>query len=142
MAEHPRHEALIRAYYTHWHEMLGGAIEATVGVLRDLREAGRCRLIALTNWSAETFPVALERYDFLHWFEGIVVSGAERLAKPDPAIYRLLCERHGVVPARALFTDDAPRNIEAARALGMHAVPFTGADALREALIDHGLLPA
>ena len=132
-ARYPQHEALIRAYHLRWEEMLGGAIEESVALLRDLRGNGT-RLLALTNWSRETFPIALERFEFLHWFEGILVSGEERLIKPDPAIFRLLISRFDIEPSRAVFVDDSPRNVEGARQTGLRAIRFDGADELRKEL--------
>lgn len=138
VARHPSFEAQIRAYRERWDEMLGGPMEDTVAVLRDLRERD-CRLLALTNWSQETFPIALERYDFLRWFEGILVSGQERLIKPDPAIFRLLIERFAVDVQRAVFIDDSPRNVKGAREAGLRAIHFTGAEPLRAHLRQLGL---
>ncbi len=91
-AHHPQHKHLIEAYRSRWHEMLGGPIEGTVAILRDLKDT-EVPLFGLTNWSHETFPQALELYDFLGWFQAIIVSGQERLVKPDPRIYRLLTEQ-------------------------------------------------
>jgi 2-haloacid dehalogenase len=102
-ARHPDRAELIDAYHLRWPEMLGGPIEGSVAVLRELRAAGT-PLYALTNWSHETFPVALGLYDFLSWFEAIVVSGHERMIKPDPRLYRLLIERHGLQPAELVYT--------------------------------------
>lgn len=133
VALHPERRDLIEAYWTRWPDMLRGAIPGTVAVLRELRDAG-VRLLALTNWSAETFPVARERFDFLGWFEGIVVSGEERLAKPDPAIYRVLLERYAVDAAQAVFVDDRPENVAAAEALGMTGIVFRSPDELRMSL--------
>ena len=84
---------------------------------------------------------ARDRFEFLDWFEGIVVSGEERVAKPDPRIFAVLLERFGLDPAATLFIDDAERNVAAARDAGMHAVVFTGADELRRVLADAGVLP-
>lgn len=123
----------IRAFYGRWEEMLNGAIGGTVDILHALRDRGT-PLYALTNWSAETFPRALDIFDFLGVFEDILVSGQEGMAKPDPAIYRRLLERHGMRPGDCLFIDDAPRNVAAARAVGMHAVHFRSAEGLREDL--------
>lgn len=123
----------IRAFYGRWEEMLNGAIGGTVDILHALRDRGT-PLYALTNWSAETFPRALRIFDFLGVFEDILVSGQEGMAKPDPAIYRRLLERHGMRPGDCLFIDDAPRNVAAARAVGMHAVHFRSAEGLREDL--------
>jgi 2-haloacid dehalogenase len=139
VALHPERRELIEAYWTRWPEMLRGAIGGTVEVLAELRTAGR-RLLALTNWSAETFPVARERFDFLGWFEGIVVSGEEGVAKPDPAIFHILLERYAVDPADALFVDDRPENVAAGAALGLAGHVFTTPEALRDDLVARGLL--
>lgn len=123
-ARHPEWKAEIDAFYGRWEEMLGGTIEGTVAILRQLKEQQEQRLLALTNWSAETFPIARERYDFLNWFDGILVSGEEKLKKPDPRFFQLLFERFGVTPERAVFIDDSARNIDGARACGLHTVLF------------------
>lgn len=130
---YPEHEELIRAYHLRWDEMLGGPIQDSVALLDELRKAGT-RLFALTNWSRETFPIALERYDFLRWFEGILVSGEERLIKPDPEIFRRLISRFNIEPSRAVFIDDSPRNVDGARQAGLRAIRFDGAESLRKAL--------
>ena len=119
--------------------MLGGPIDGTVEILAELR-AQEVPLFALTNWSAETYPLALELYDFLGWFEAVVVSGRERLVKPDPAIFRLLCERHGLRPEDLVFIDDNPKNAAAAAALGMEGIHFTSPEVLRTDLTRLGLL--
>lgn len=139
----PQHAGLIAAYRDGWKEMLGGAIQGSVDLLAELRARG-VRLYALTNWSHETFPLAkeIERFGFLHWFEGIVVSGEERLIKPDPRIYRRLLERYAIDPARTVYIDDARRNVDAAAALGMHAWWFRDAAGLRGWLASHGLVTA
>jgi 2-haloacid dehalogenase len=139
VALHPEHEQLIRAYHERWDEMLVGAHQDSVEVLAELHAAA-VPLYALTNWSAETFDLARHRFPFLDWFRGIVVSGHERVAKPDEAIFRLMLERFGLTPGTTLFIDDAPRNVERARDLGMDAVHFSGADALRAELVSRGLL--
>jgi 2-haloacid dehalogenase len=135
LAQWPEWETEIRAFYGRWEEMLGGPIHDTVDLLRELRDKGEHRLLSLTNWSAETFPVALERYEFLHWFEGIVVSGTERTRKPFADIYQILLDRYEVTPERAVFIDDSLKNVEGAEALGIHGIHFTSAQALREALL-------
>lgn len=138
VARHPHYAEHIRAYRDRWEEMLGGAVAETVQILDELRRAGT-RLLALTNWSRETFPIALARFEFLRWFEGIVVSGQERLLKPDPAIYRRLIERYAVDVSRAVFIDDSPRNVEGARRVGLRAIHFKGAAELRRELNALGL---
>ncbi len=135
---HPAHAELIRAYHERWPEMLGEALHDTVDILRELRDAG-VALYALTNWSAETWPIALERYPFLAWFQGIVVSGEVGAAKPEPEVFRVLVERYGVVPASSVFIDDQPANVEAARRLGFRAIRFTDAGAARRELAALGL---
>jgi 2-haloacid dehalogenase len=138
IARHPDHADLIRAFHERWDEMLGGPIWESIALLEELR-AGGTRLLALTNWSRETFPIALERYEFLSWFEGILVSGHEGLIKPDPAIFRLLISRFDIDISRTLFIDDNMRNVEAARQVGLHAIHFTGAATLRAELKELGL---
>ena len=137
-ARHPGQAALIDAYHHRWPEMIAGDIPGTVAILRALHAAGT-PLYALTNWSAETFPVAQARFDFLGLFRGIVVSGTERVVKPDPAIYRLLLDRFGLDPARCVFVDDNPANAAAATALGLHGIAFTTPEALAAALRELGL---
>jgi 2-haloacid dehalogenase len=140
VAEHPERRELIEAFHRRWPEMLAGEIPGAVDVLAELR-AGGVRLVALSNWSAETFPTARERFDFLAWFEGIVISGEVGVNKPDPRIFEHLVERFGIAPAAALFIDDSPANVDAARALGFSAIRFTDATALRRELVRLGLLP-
>lgn len=137
-AQHPHHAEHIATYRTRWLDTLRGPILPTVDLLAQLREQG-VHLYALTNWSQETFPLARERFDFLGWFEGIVVSGEERLIKPDPAIFHRLIQRYAIEPARTLYIDDSPRNVATAEALGMHGWHFQGADALRARMRALGL---
>ncbi len=137
---HPDRAGLVAAYYGRWEEMLGGAIEEAVAVLEELDAAG-VPLYALTNWSRETFPIARRRFGFLERFRGIVVSGEERAAKPDPRIYRALLERYQLDPAACLFIDDVARNAEGARAAGMQAIVYTSAAELRRQLAAGGILP-
>ena len=140
VAEHPQRRELIEAFHRRWPEMLVGEIPGTVDVLADLRAAG-VRLIALSNWSAETFPFARERFDFLAWFEGIVISGDVGVNKPDRRIFDHLAEQFGIEPAAALFIDDSSANVDAAKALGFRAIRFIDARALRRELERLGLLP-
>jgi 2-haloacid dehalogenase len=132
-AEHPDQAALIDAYHLRWAEMMAGHIAGTVAILRALHDAGT-PLYALTNWSQETFPHAEARFEFLKLFRGIVVSGAERVVKPDPAIYRLLLDRFGLDAGRCVYIDDVARNAYAATSLGFHGIHFTGPEALAEEL--------
>lgn len=120
----PGHEQNIRAYYGRWEEMLGGPIQETVDVLRYLKEKTDIRLYALTNWSHETFAIALQRYEFLHWFDGRVVSGEEKTRKPFLDIYERLLQRYNIDATRAVYTDDNMRNLAPAKELGMHTIHF------------------
>lgn len=138
IALHPLHEPHIRAYRERWDEMLGGALEETVHVLNALHRSG-VRLLALTNWSAETFHVAEERFEFLEKFEGVLVSGREGMMKPEPEIFQLLIRRYGLVPSRTLFIDDVQKNVDAAVSQGMHAVRFVSAGQLHHDLKQFGL---
>ena len=139
IAQFPDWEAEILAFYGRWVEMLGGPIQETVEILGELRDRGEHRLLALTNWSNETFPVALERYDFLQWFEGIVVSGDEQTRKPFPDIYQILLDRYAVNPTDAYFIDDALKNVQGAENLGITGIHFQSPGGLRQALKDLNL---
>ncbi len=132
--QYPQHADPIKAFYGRWEEMLGGPISETVAILEQLHREKNYQLFALTNWSAETFPIALERYEFLQWFSDILVSGVEHLKKPDPAIYQLALQRFGLTAERTLFIDDNARNVAAAQALGIHAHHFTEPQQLRALL--------
>ncbi|WP_233113486.1 HAD family hydrolase [Aggregatibacter actinomycetemcomitans] len=136
--QHPQYEAEIRAYHERWTETLNGAIDDTVALLEPLKRSG-VRLLALTNWSNETFHFAEERFPFLTEFEGILVSGYERLAKPDPRIFNLLIERYHLNPQHTVFIDDNLRNVEGARNVGLHTLQFTHAQKLKQDLITLGV---
>lgn len=140
VGQFPEHESTIRAFYDRWPEMLGGEISGTVELLTQLKASGKYRLYALTNWSAETFPVAQERFEFLSWFDGIVVSGVERDRKPFPSFYQTLLTRYDVRPDEALFIDDNRRNILAAEQLGIHGIHFISPEQLKERLTDLSII--
>lgn len=130
----PEHEKLIRMYYGRWEEMLGGEIGGTVEILKSLKASNQYQLIALTNWSQETFPIALDRFDFLSWFDGIVVSGEEKMIKPDPAIYELTLKRYQIDPAKAVFIDDRDTNVVAAIQSGINGIHFQSPQQLHDEL--------
>jgi 2-haloacid dehalogenase len=132
-ARFPEQAALIAAYHERWPETLGGEMTGTVAVLRELKELGLL-LYALTNWSQETFPEARRRFAFFDWFEGVVVSGEERLLKPDPAIFERMMARYGIATAGTVYVDDSARNVETAAGLGFKAIRFVDADELRRDL--------
>jgi 2-haloacid dehalogenase len=135
----PQHKALIECWGPRFDEMMAGPIAGTVDILSALRRR-EIPLYALSNWSAETFPYAQARFEFLKWFRGIVISGERKLIKPDPRIYRHLLETHGLRAEETVFIDDAPHNVAGATAVGIHALQFTQPAALRRALLDLGLL--
>jgi 2-haloacid dehalogenase len=136
---HPDQRELIAIYADRWEEMLGEADDGTVAVVDELRRRG-VAIFALTNWSAETFPFAEERYPFLGWFEDIVVSGRERLIKPDPAIFELAVDRFRVDPPSTAFIDDSAANVVAADRAGLRGHHYTDASQLRRFLADLGAL--
>jgi 2-haloacid dehalogenase len=139
--EYPAQAKFIDAWLERYDEMLAGPIHGTVDLLNELRTRG-VPIYALSNWSAETFPAALKRFEFLRWFRGTLLSGNVRLLKPDPRIFKLFFETHGVDPGQAVYIDDLPANVDAARTLGMHGIRFTDPAALRGELVKVGLIPA
>ncbi|MEQ4209576.1 HAD family phosphatase [Actinopolymorpha sp. B17G11] len=139
-ARFPDHAKLIRAYDERWPEMVAGVFEETVAVLADLRAAG-VPTYALTNFSAEKWDITLDMWEFLRDFDGAVVSGVERVSKPDPAIYQLLLDRHGLSAATTFYTDDVPANVEGARGVGIQAEVFVDGATLRSQLAAAGLVP-
>jgi 2-haloacid dehalogenase len=138
-AEHPEHAEHIWAWGTRTEEMIGGPIDESVAILRELKGRG-VPVYALTNMEATTYPQRRERFDFLRWFDGTVVSSSEGMIKPDARIFRLLLDRYGLEPESTLMIDDNPRNVDAARALGMQTVLFESPEGLRRVLVDAGLL--
>jgi 2-haloacid dehalogenase len=130
---------LIEAFGKRFDEMVPGAIEGSVEVLAELKGRG-VPLYAITNWSAETFPPFRKRFEFLSWFQAIVVSGNEGVMKPDARIFNVLFDRHAVVPSSAVFIDDVARNAAAAEALGIHGIHFRSPDQLRRELVSVGIL--
>ena len=136
----PGWEQPIRDYYGRWTEMLKAPMPQTVELLRQLKESGKYKLYALTNWQAGLFDIALVRYDFLHWFDGRVVSGEEKTRKPFPEFYQRLLDRYNVRPEEALFIDDSLRNIKAAEELGIKSIHFLSPAQLQEQLFHLNLL--
>lgn len=140
IAKHPEWKDHIEAYYGRWEEMLGGSIDETVEIFRQLRDSGKYKFYALTNWSAELFPIALQKYDFLHWFDGRLVSGEEKMRKPFPEFYQLLLDRFAIEKDKALFIDDNLRNAEAAEKFGLETIRFQSPGQLRKELEARGVL--
>lgn len=138
-ARYPHYSDLIRAYDARWEESIGGPIEPTVEVLRELHLAGR-ELHGLSNWSAEKFYQVRDRYPFFRWFRSILLSGEVRINKPDPAIFQVLLQRIGRAASDCLLIDDSAKNIEVARGLGFETIHFLSAQQLRAELKQRRLL--
>ncbi|UXE69119.1 MAG: HAD family phosphatase [Chryseotalea sp. WA131a] len=130
----PEHELAIRAWYGRWNETINGRIHETVALLKEIKESKKYKLYALTNWSAETFPWALDNFEFLHWFEGIVVSGVEKSRKPFPEFYKILFDRYQINPAQAIFIDDNIKNVEGALKVGLPTIHFQSAEQTKKEL--------
>ncbi len=139
LPRHPDKATLITAFSQRFDEMIAGPIEGTVAILADLKRAGVPRY-GLTNFSAETFRPQRQRFEFLSWFDGIVVSGEEGIIKPDPRIFRILLERYRIAPEEAVFIDDNRANAVAATTLGIHGIHFRSPEDLRSELVSLGLL--
>jgi 2-haloacid dehalogenase len=134
VAKHPEWEEEIRAYYGRWTEMLGEPIKETVELFARLKEKNDLKFYALTNWSHETFPIALKRFDFLQWFDGIVVSGEEKTRKPFADFYQILLKRYNIDPSSSILIDDNQRNIKGAEAVGINGIHFINAVQLKNDL--------
>lgn len=137
---HPEHAATVDLYVERFAHALPGPVPGSAEVVDDLRAAG-VRVLGLTNWSAETYHHGERVAPVIGRLEGVVVSGREGVVKPDPRIFAVLADRHGLDPARTVFVDDSPANVAGAAALGYQAVLFTGAAALRADLVARGALP-
>ena len=131
---------LIDAWCKRFGEMIAGTIDGSIEVLAELKRHG-VPVYAITNWSAETFPPQRDRFAFLSWFQGIVISGMEGVMKPDPRIFHILLDRYGIAPESAVFVDDVAANAAAASTLGIHGIHFRSADQLRRELVSVGVLP-
>ena len=130
----PEYEKEIRMFYGRWDDMLGDQIQGTVDILKELSDDPNYKVVALTNWSHETFPKAIAKFSFLQWFEGILVSGEEKTRKPFPKIYELTLSRFNLKAGESLFIDDNLRNIEAARKFGIHSIHFQSPEQLNKGL--------
>lgn len=137
----PEWEAEIVAYYGRWHDMLGEPDYGTLDLLKKAIEHPDYQVFALTNWAAETWDwvLKIERFQFLHWFDGVVVSGQEKVRKPYPEIYQILLNRYAIQPETAVFTDDNFANVEAAKTHGIHGIHFQKSAQLRQELANLGV---
>ncbi len=126
----PEYEALIKMYYGRWEEMLGYAHEDTLVILKKLVDNPNYRVLALTNWSGETWPKAITKFPWLQWFEGILVSGDENMRKPFASIYNLMLDRYQINAEEAVFIDDSYANVQGCEAVGITGVHFKNAPTL------------
>jgi len=135
--QYPEYHAQIRLFYDQWETMLKNEIQENTKILYKLR--GRYKLYGLTNWSVETFPIALRRFAFFNLFDGIVVSGKEKMIKPEKEIFHLLLSRYNLIAKNSLFIDDNPHNIRAAKEIGFHTIHYHASINLEEELIQLGI---
>ena len=135
---HPRYRNEIEMYQHNWEVMIKGEISENTKLLNPLKS--KYRLFGLTNWSAEAFPIIYNKYEFFKVFEGIIVSGEEKLVKPGKEIYQLLMNRYGLLAKESLFIDDSLKNIETANELGFITIHINGTQSLKEQLISLGLI--
>ena len=138
-ADHPQWAEIFDLYTERWPETLAGSHEGTVEILRELKAQGT-PLYGLSNWSAEMFPHAEAKYEWLGLFDGVVVSGRVKMVKPDREIFDYLLQTYGLEAADILFIDDHEPNVVAARSYGIEAHHFTDPESLRRALVAAGLL--
>ena len=136
--DYPVHETPIRAFHERWHETVSGPIEENVALLERLQGAG-VPTYCITNFSGPKFVEARQRFPFLGSFDGVIVSGDERLLKPDPEIYRRLLTRYGLEARDCIFIDDSKANVDGARAVGMHAIHFVEPMDLAAELARYGI---
>ena len=135
-AEFPQYEELVKKYYDEWPDMLNGVMEDTLAILEQLIKNEKYKVYALTNWSAETFPIAKARYDFLNWFDGIVVSGEVKMRKPFPEIYHHTLKTFNIKAEQTIFIDDNLDNINTANEIGITAIHFKNAAQLNKDLMN------
>jgi 2-haloacid dehalogenase len=139
LEKYPQHRQYITYFHKHWYESLGEENPESLSLLADLQQEGYAAY-GLTNWSAETFPPTVEKHPFFHTFTGIVLSGKEKVRKPQPEIYRILLERYCLLPGECIFIDDRQDNLDTAKALGIETILFRSAGQVRMDLKNKGVL--
>lgn len=139
IAMFPEYESFIRMYYGRWEEMLGFTHNGTLAILKELVDNPDYRVLALTNWSGETWPKAIAKFPWLQWFEGILVSGDEGMRKPFANIYELMLSRYSIQAEEAIFIDDSLKNIEGCEKLGIKGIHFKDSRTLAAQLRAAGL---
>ena len=136
---YPDFEPYIKAYWSRWPETITGEIKGTVEIMKIIKESD-FSLFALSNWSAETYPIVFKRFEFLSWFEDVILSGEEKLVKPDPELFHRLTDRTKIPPENSLFIDDSLKNVVAAQELGFKAIHFQSPPQLQQELKQLGIL--
>jgi 2-haloacid dehalogenase len=129
----PEYSDKIAMYASRWSEMVGGPINGTVKILKEI-QSNNFPVYGLTNWGADTFPIVFKKFAFLRSLDGIVVSGDEKKVKPDPEIYQILIDRYQINPEKCIFIDDNFMNIESAKTLGFKTILFVSPESLRQDL--------
>ncbi|MBR1944692.1 MAG: HAD family phosphatase [Alphaproteobacteria bacterium] len=137
-AVYPQYAEQIRLYDTGWEQMCGDVIQGSVDLLYRLKK--HYPLYGLTNWSEEKFALTYPKHDFFKLFDGIVISGVEKEAKPEPRLFEILTERYHLTPEKTVFTDDSAANIKTAESLGFQAIRFETPEKLEQALKEKGVL--
>ena len=137
--QYPNFETEIKMYFDRWPEMFSDNIEGSIDILKTLVNDDKYKVYALTNWSAETWPTALELFPFFHWFDDVLVSGAENMKKPDAEIYELILDRFNIDRTKAVFFDDSLKNVTGAQAVGLHAFQFLSPEQLKDDLKKYGV---
>lgn len=138
--QYPEYSNMIRKYFTEWHKMLKDEISPNINLLHQLKNSNKYKLFGLTNWSTETLPIARQRFSFFDLFAGIVISGEEKMVKPDSKIYHLLLERYSLDANHSLFIDDSIENVQTALQMGFHALHYHDGMSLEDEFERLGIL--
>jgi len=138
LAKYPHHKEYILYFLQHWYDSLNEEYTDSVALLADVQRAGYATY-GLSNWPAETFPPTMEAHPFFKTLKGIVLSGYEKVCKPDPKIYQILLERYRLVPEECVFIDDRQENLDTAQQLGIQTILFLTAEQTRESLTNKGI---
>ncbi|MDR1610731.1 MAG: HAD family phosphatase [Candidatus Symbiothrix sp.] len=132
-AKYPQHKEYITWFHQHWYDSLSEENQESIALLADAQQAGYATY-GLSNWSAETFPSTIEAHPFFKTLCGIVLSGEEKVCKPEPGIYQILLERYQLIPEECVFIDDRQENLDTAQKLGIETILFQTAGQVRECL--------
>jgi len=138
-AHFPQHAHLIQAYHDHWKDSIGKSYTDTVEIMKELKQKGY-PLYGLSNWSAETFPYAREKFDFFELLDDMVISGHVGYVKPEPEIYQLILEKIKRPAQECLFVDDSLPNIQQADKMGFATIHFQSPEQLADRLRELNIL--